>query len=326
MRRMDARKGYCMRLVAGLLWCLALAGFAFAQTPGGYPEGTYRLQIEDIIRLQIYNEAQVQTDMQVGRDGNITAPFVGLVRAVGKTTTELEQELTEAYKRVLKLKDPKVSVMLMRYRAIQCTVLGMVARAGLFQMRPTDTLLTLLGAAGGAATDGRADLRRATLRRANSSEIIPIDLQAMLLNGDTSQNYTVQDGDELNVPEEQRNRILILGAVQRSGPIAYRETLTVVDALTSAGGDVPNRTKLSETMVLREKPGSPGEYMRIKVDLVRFIKGGDASQNIRLQPGDIVYFNQTKTPDIDRIANIANTFFVLDRFFSEGFFGLRVVR
>jgi polysaccharide export outer membrane protein len=315
-------------MLAVLLTVVA-AGWAMAQgqTNGsiGTP-GIYRLQIEDVIRIQIYNEAQVSQELAVGRDGNTVFPFIGVVRTVGKTTSELEAELAQEYSRRLKIRDPKVSITILRYRSIRASVIGLVGRPGLFDMRPTDTVLTLVSSAGGVAIEGRADLKRATFRRANTNELIPIDLQAMLINGDLSQNYVIQDGDELNVPEEQRNRILILGAVQRSGPIGYRETLTVIDALTSAGGEIPNRTKLSETMVLRERIGNPGEYLRIKVNLVDFIRKGDATQNIRLLPGDIVYFTQTNTPDIDRIANIGNTLFVIDRFFRENFFGTRLIR
>lgn len=300
------------KVVALLTLLIALAVQALAQ------DGTYRLQQEDIIRIQIYNETQVNAEVQVGKDGNISAPFVGIMRAEGKTTAELEADLAQEYVRKLRLRDPRVSVTISRFRLQYASVGGAVNRPGKYDFRPTDTLLTLLTNGGGPLLDGRADLRRATLQRASTRELIPVDLYSMLIKGDRTQDYVLQDGDILTVPEETRNRIMVLGAVQSPGTYQYREPMTVSDAISQARGDVQFRSKLSETLVIREKPGVPGTYDRIKVNYVNFIKKGDVSQNITLQPGDIVYIPDTKTPNGGRIGEItqalANGLFILDRF------------
>lgn len=306
-----------------LLLILGWARMAPAQVDA---EGTYRLQIDDIVTLTVYNEQQLAAQLRVGRDGNVTAPFIGNVRAVGKTTTELEAVLAAEYTRRLKLRDPKVSIVLSGMRSIQITVIGAVSRPGVISpMRPTDTLLTALSVAGGAV-NGAADLQRATLRRGSTRELIPVDLQAMLLYGDMSQNYVVQDNDELIVPEDLRNRILILGMIATPGFYPYREAMTVTDAMSIARGEVPGRTRLSHTVVLRQKPGDPDNYYQIKVDLIKFLNKGDSSQNIRLQPGDIIVFQSTNAPDWERIGSIANSLFIVDRFARDGFFGSRIGR
>ncbi len=194
------------------------AGFGGPQTTVPLT-ATYRIQPEDILRVQVFNMPQTAADVVVGRDGNITAPFTGIVRAAGKTTSELEEELRNKYIEKLRLRDPVVSVTIIRFRAVRATVGGAVIRGDVYELRPGDTLLSLLNRGGGADMT-RADLRRATLRRAGSSELIPVDLYAMLVQGDTSQNFEIQDGDELSVPEERRrNRIDIQGAVQAPEPI-----------------------------------------------------------------------------------------------------------
>ncbi len=280
-------------------------------------EGTYRLQPEDIIRIQIYNENQVAAILQIGKDGYISAPYVGIVKAAGKTTTELEETLAELYKKRLRLRDPKVSVTIDQYRRVRATIIGAVQRPGTFgnggELRPTDSILTLLSL-GGGPIQGAADLKRATLRHSNSKELIPVDLQAMLLRGDTSQNYTIQDGDELTVPFDTKNRILVLGAVAQPGAYPYQEPMTVVDVLTLARWEIRYRSKLSSVLVIRERPGLPGNYIRMEVNLVRFLKNGDASQNIMVEPGDIIFVPETKNLDIDRLSSIFNILFLADRF------------
>lgn len=303
-----------LRLFAVLL-LMVIAAVTPAQDP------TYRLMPEDVLQIQVYNEAQINVQVPVGRDGNISAPFVGIVRAQGKTITELEADLKALYIQRLKLRDPIVSITILQYRRIRASVMGMVNRPGVYELRPGDTILTLLSFAGGTILEGsaatRANLKRATLRRANSQELIPIDLNAMLKRGDMTQNYKIDDGDELTIPEDTRNRIVVLGAVAAPGTFPYTDPMTVMDAIGLARGQIRYVSKFSEILVVREKPGAPGNFIRIRSDIVKFVKQGDAAQNFRLEPGDLVYVPETKTPDWDRIANIVNSLFFLDRFFRD---------
>ena len=189
-----------------VLFATALVHYALGQ------EGTYRLKPEDVLRIQVYGEQQINALIPIGRDGNISAPFVGIIRAEGKTTSELEAELVIEYQKKLQIKRPIVSVTIDHYREVRATVVGAVLRPSTYTMRPGDTIFTLIGQGGGAPND-RADRKRATLRHAKWRELIPIDLYAMLLKGDTSQNYEIEDGDELNIPEATNNRIVVLGTV-----------------------------------------------------------------------------------------------------------------
>lgn len=288
----------------------------------GAQDSTYRIKPDDVLRVQVYNEAQINNQLPVGVDGNVSVPFVGLMQVAGMTTDEVEAALVIKYQDRLKLRDPKVSVTIERYRPVRASVGGFVGRPGVYEMRPGDTVLTLLNQGGGPVPD-RADLRRTTMRRANTNELIPIDLYSMLILGDTSQNYKVEDGDELIIPEETRNRILVMGTIAQPGTYPYKEPMKLVDAISLARGEVPNKSKLSEVMVVRELPGQPGKYLRIQANLVNFVKKGDATQNITLLPGDLVYIPSTKTPDWRQISDIAGTLFYLDRFFRDNPLGLR---
>jgi polysaccharide biosynthesis/export protein len=291
--------------VLTVLLCLVPGALAQVQS------GTYRLQIEDVIRIKVWDESQIEAVVVVGRDGNITAPFIGLKKAVDRTTTELESELKDDYVRVLKLRNPIVSVTIERFRPIQASVGGRVQTPGVHEMRPGDTVYVLLSKGGSLLAD--ADLRRATLKRKNSSELIPIDLRA-LLSGDQSQNFTIQDGDELLVQRLKANFIRVVGTVRNPGPVAYEDEMRLADAITLAQGEIPGDTKLSRIIVTRPLKGRPGEYVRIQCNLAEFFAKGDASQNILLQPGDIVFVPNTGKPNLDFINTIANGFFILDRF------------
>jgi polysaccharide export outer membrane protein len=303
-----------------MIWLavMMLAVSAFAQ------DGNYRLRQEDVLRISVYNEQQIQALVTVGRDGNITAPFVGNVRAEGRTVGELEADLAALYERVLKLRDPKVSVTIERFRTYRASVTGAVNRPGAYELRPGDTLVALLSYGGGYIFD-RADTRRVILRRAGTKESIPIDLHS-LLKGDTSQNYEIQDGDELIVPENTRNTVTVQGAVAAPNQFVWREGMRLSDALALARGDIPIRSKKSGIVIFRERAGIQGQYVAIRADYIRFETKADWSQNVVLMPGDIVHVPYTKTPNIQEIGSIVNNLLFLDEFTRRGLFGFRFFR
>ena len=294
------------RLLVALL-VLMLVAVAFGQ------RGPRRIKQQDVLRIQVFGQPQINGDTTVDSSGDINPPFLSTVRAEGRTVDDLIAELTRLYRQRLFLRDPIVSVTVVQLRPIRATVGGGgVFRPGTVPIFPGDTVLTLLNQGGGAIRD-QADLRRAYLRHAGTSESIPIDLYALTVFGDTSQNYEVQDGDELIVPEARGNQILVLGAVQRPGLYPYREPTAAWDAIGLAGGEIRLRSRFSRTVVLRQRTGLQGEYVRIPVNLVRFIRKGDSSQNIQLQPGDVIFVPETNTPDFQQISYLANSFFVLQR-------------
>ena len=306
------------RLLVGIL-LLAMAVGAFGQ-PASQAR---KLRPQDVLRIQVFGQQQIVGDTPVDTNGFVTPPFLFSIRAEGRTVDELIVELTRLYRERLFLKTPIVSVTLVQLRPLRATVGGGgVARAGTYPIVPGDTVLNLLNQGGGAIRD-EADLRRAYLRRTGTGEAIPIDLYSLTVFGDITQNYEIQDGDELVVPESRGNQIAVLGSIQRPNLYPYREPIRAWDAIAQAGGEIRTRTRFSRTVVLRQRPGLPGEYVRIPIDLVRFIRKGDSSQNILLQPGDIIFVPETNSPDLQQISALANVAFILDRF-GGGLFGINI--
>jgi polysaccharide export outer membrane protein len=76
----------------------------------------------------------------------------------------------------------------------------------------------------------------------------------------------------------------------RPQSIAYREGLTVLDAVLAVGGLGPfsagNRAK-----VVRNENGKPRE---IKVKLAALVNDGDMKQNIALKPGDVIVVPESR--------------------------------
>lgn len=298
--------------VACLVALVAACVSAFSQAGQVSQSEPYRIQEEDVVRMQVWDEAQLGAEMLVGPDGFVSPPFLGRIRAAGKTTTELEAELKDLYIKTLRLIDPKVSISVSFVRRIKANITGEVGRANTYEMRPTDTVRTLL-TLGGGTTPG-ADLSRAVLFRKNSREGIPIDLKAMIERGDLSQDYRVEDGDTLVIPARKNYYVRVVGKIRRPGVVPYQDQMTLMDALTFAEWEIPFETKFSEVLVIRPNKGQPGKYTRIQCDIVKYIRKGDENQNIVLYPGDQVYVPGTGRPNLDFVSSVANFLFILERF------------
>lgn len=84
----------------------------------------------------------------------------------------------------------------------------------------------------------------------------------------------------VSVREIRSRPIFFVGGVARPGPMQLTQDLTLLQAISLAGGLLP-AADLESAFVVRGN-------VRIPVDFVRLIQKADLSQNLRLQPGDTV--------------------------------------
>jgi polysaccharide biosynthesis/export protein len=99
-----------------------------------------------------------------------------------------------------------------------------------------DTVLSLIERAGGIKAPG--DLRRAYISRGNASgtqEVIPVNLDALLIKRDFKEDKPVNLGDAIVVPPMQYS-VLVEGAVARAGLYDYNPSFSVTEYLARAGG------------------------------------------------------------------------------------------
>ncbi|MFN8140680.1 MAG: polysaccharide biosynthesis/export family protein [Fimbriimonadales bacterium] len=277
---------------------------------------TYRLQPEDVISMRVYGEPEMNVDAPISLDGYVSIPFLGFIKFAGRTVEEIQTYIANELKTRKYYTDPKVTINIVQIRPVRASAVGFFTRAGQFAFRPGERILALISAAGNPQ-DGRANLRRATLIRKGTVEQIPIDLEAMLERGDLSQNYELQDGDILSVPEDASNRIMILGYVPRPQRLLWRKGITLADVIAEAGGEIPYQSRFSQIQIVRETPGRPGERTMFKVNFARFISKNDYSQNPELQKGDLVIVPSTKTPDTGRLNSIANVVYTISIIFGR---------
>ena len=106
---------YVCTALFGILMMLSSITIS-AQTDVLLGSSTYKLSSGDIIRVTVFGEPDLSIEETRLTDaGTFSYPFVGEVKAQGRTAAELERILTNALKGDF-LVDPRVSVSVLEYR------------------------------------------------------------------------------------------------------------------------------------------------------------------------------------------------------------------
>lgn len=265
-------------LMVGVLLASLAGGAASAPVTKSTAPDTYVLGPGDQIEISIYGEPDLSRSAIIKPDGTIALALINEVKAAGKTTAQLETELTKMYAKYLKA--PSISVVVRELRVDRVYLLGQVNKPGDYQLRPNVGIFELLASAGGPTN--RADLAKAVIIR-GKTETIKLDLVDAFAKNRTP-DVKLQTGDVLFVPETDR-RIVVLGEVSKPGAYDMLEGQHVTQLLAAAGG-VTTKASLSKAFIMRDNTQLP-------IDLKRIL-AGDVEANTALKPGDMLVVPESR--------------------------------
>ncbi len=159
--------------------------------------GDYRIGSDDILKINVYRESELERSAKVSADGYITFPLIGKVKVDGYTVLELEQVLNEKLREYLK--QPHVTVFIETYSSI--AVIGQVESPGSYSLDKAPTVLKAISMAGGftpiAAPNGVK-----ILRRKNGEEmVIEVNVGDIIQDGEVEKDIPLKRGDTIVVPE-----------------------------------------------------------------------------------------------------------------------------
>jgi len=151
----------------------------------------YLLGQNDVVRIQVRNQAELSGDFVIGPDGNIQYSFVGDVKAEGLTKDQLKQTLIAALERYVK--QPEVVVSIAAYRSKFIYVIGEVDRPGKFPLIGDSVSLREAVVAAGLPTEDAA-LRRVLVVSPDQTNptVKKVDLYAVLYQGKLENNIMLK--------------------------------------------------------------------------------------------------------------------------------------
>lgn len=159
----------------------------------------YTVNFGDILDVSVWQWPDLKDpEIYVRPDGKISFPLVGDVEAVGRTLTEIDNDLTQRLTDYIK--SPEVSVSIKRFGGKKIIVLGEVRGPGVYAPTGRSTLLEVVALAGGFGPNAVSSSVIVVRGDPTNAHAISCDLRRALKQGDLSQNIAVEPNDIVYVP------------------------------------------------------------------------------------------------------------------------------
>jgi polysaccharide biosynthesis/export protein len=237
----------------------------------------YRLAAGDVIRVSVYQSADLTLETRLTEAGTISYPLLGSVALAGLTVTEAERRIADGLRNGNFVKQPQVSIAVQQVRGNQVSVLGQVGRPGRYPLETGNVQLTdMIATAGGIVGNG-ADMIVVVGTRNGQAYRAEIDLPSVFGPNRRANDLTLQNGDVVWV--DRAPMIFMYGEVQRPGSMRLERGMTVMQALASAGGLTQRGTERGLRVHRRDAQGT-----------VRVI---EPAMTDKLQADDIVYIRES---------------------------------
>lgn len=249
----------------------------------------------------------------IGRNGSISVPYAGLVRAAGRQTIDVQRDIEKTLAN--RAIEPQVLVNKVTSRSARAAVLGDVrAPAKIELSEGGDRVLDVISQAGGLSSPGAETY--VTLQRKGRTATV---LYQRLVNT-PSENVFVAPNDTIIVDRERRT-YLAFGASGLNGRFDFEETdLTLGEALGKAGGLLDSRANPAQVLVYRVVPKQFLRNLAVNVDRfpsdmvpvvfranVRDPSAFFAVQKFPMQDKDVLYVSNSDSVEIIKFLNLLNS-------------------
>lgn len=184
------------KIIALLIVFLASSPLALAQS---VPSKGYLIQPGDILEVSVWKEEDLQREVLVRPDGQISFPLVGDIDATGKTVSDLRAEITDRLQKYIP--NLVVTVTVARIMGKKIYVIGQVNNPGEFVVNPAVDVMQALSMAEGTTPFAKLGdiviLRRDSNGRQSAT---PFRYNEVANGRSLGQNIMLDNGDIVVVP------------------------------------------------------------------------------------------------------------------------------
>jgi polysaccharide biosynthesis/export protein len=265
---------------------LILASFILAQVPAAPPNpiADYVVGPGDALNITVLREPELTGRFPIAADGTFDYPWIGRVKASGRTVRSLEEEIA---KRLLDgkylLGTPQITIQIQEFRSQYVYVQGEVQDQGMHALTGLTTLQELLGKVVVKGSAGEEILvyrrkgpeRQVTgpIQDARDPNIEVIRVKKTDLLSGRAATIVLQHEDTITVPKAPS--VFISGEVKAPAAYVLDGELNVLQVITLAGGPTErgdiNKTdrltivdgKQKWTRVKLTDPVRPGDTFRV---------------------------------------------------------------
>lgn len=259
--------------------------FTLLLTQAGLPRpplADYVVGPSDVLMITVVGEPDLSKRYTVGSDGSLDFPWIGRITAQGLTLRALEDALVRRLTDGKFLRRPQVSIEVQEFRSQSVYVQGEVNIPGEYALTGNMSIVDVLAKAvlkPSAGEEVHINRRKNPVdggRSGTSGESPDVDVikvrKADIQTGRAARTIALKHGDTIFVPKAVS--IFVTGQVRNPGPYTMEGDLTVLQAISLAGGPT-DKAATNRTTILRMENG---KETRIRVRMSDLVRPGDTIQ------------------------------------------------
>jgi polysaccharide export outer membrane protein len=265
-----------------LIWAAAApapvpapAPAAAPAAPGNAPSPLTPLGAGDSVTLHVFGQPDMDTVLGVADDGTIRIPLAGNVQVGGLSAESAARRVEKAFKDGGFFVDPHVTLTVTQSLSQRVSVLGEIKMPGRYPVDAKTTIVDLLAQAGGETEFASNTVYVLRTDAAGVVKRYPVNLKGLIDSGTSAPTQLLHGGDSVYVPRAEQ--FFILGEVQKPSMYKLEPNLTVIQAISLAGGVTPRGSdrrveikrsgKNGEQVIIKPKPNDlvlPDDVIRVK--------------------------------------------------------------
>lgn len=244
----------------------------------------------DTLEISEYHTPEFRSVVHVSPSGTVTLPLIQKVQVGGMDEQGVAHAIEAALVAKGMLLHPRVSVMVLAYTGQDVSVLGEVARPGVYPFTLHHRLLDLISAAAGLGLNAGRLVN--VFHRDDPKTPHPVVLDPGGTDTANDHNPELSPGDTIQV--SRAGLVYVIGDVVRPGgfPVDPAQGLTVVQALSLAWGTSQNAATGRALLIREQKGGRTLTTLNLK----RMMHGQEPDQPVRDR--DILFVPDSMAKDL----------------------------
>jgi polysaccharide biosynthesis/export protein len=254
-----------------------------------------------IIRARDVDEIN-EKPFRVDVDGTILLPLIGSIQAAGRTVQQLEADITEKLKALVR--NPQVSITMTQFRQDIVSFLGAFVKPGLYPLEGRQTLSDMLIKVGNVQPNasryikltrrleaGPIPLPGAAEDRAGNVSTVEINLGNLSDTINAAEDVVLLANDVITATKAEK--IYVEGGFMKIGVLDMdeRESLSALQVITMSGGFQPD-AEPSKAKILRPVLNT-SRRAAIPVDLSKVL--ATQANDFPLLPNDVLFVPTNKS-------------------------------
>ncbi len=176
----------------------AKRGPSASQSQAAENDAEYKIGPQDVLRIDVWKEADISRAVPVRPDGKISLPLLNDVQAAGLTAMQLAGVISDGLKKFIN--NPQVTVSVSEINSRRVYVTGEVTRPGSMPLLPNMTVMQALSTSGGFTQFARIKNIYVLRVTDGKQEKLPFNYKEVLNGQKPEQNQMLKPGDVIVVP------------------------------------------------------------------------------------------------------------------------------